>query len=135
MAIKNNLANTSSTELNFLGSGSRLEGTLNTESSVRVDGIVKGKLICKNTLTVGINGEIEGEIEAKNAIIGGKIKGKIIVIEKLVLESKAVLIGDLKANKLIIDEGAVFDGTSLMRKTETPPAPARPEIPLKEPGK
>lgn len=135
MAIKNNLASTSSTELNFLGSGSRLEGALNTESSVRVDGVVKGKLICKNTLTVGINGEIEGEIEAKNAIIGGKIKGKIIVTEKLVLESKAVLIGDLKASKLIIDEGAVFDGTSLMRKTEPSPTPARPETPIKEPGK
>ena len=119
MAIKNNIGDASSTELNFFGSGTRIEGTVSTESSVRVDGTIKGKLYCKNTLTVGVNGEIEGEVEAKNAIIGGKIKGKIIVNEKLVLESKAILLGDLKASKLIIDEGAVFDGTSLMKKGDT----------------
>ncbi len=104
----------SSTELNFLGGGTIVEGTIKTDNSVRVDGKLKGKLICKNTLTVGLNGEIEGEVQAKNAIVGGKIKGKVSIAEKLVLESKSVLIGELKANKLIIDEGAVFDGTSDM---------------------
>lgn len=135
MALKNNIGEAASTELNFFGSGTRLEGTVHTESSVRVDGSIKGKLYCKNTLTVGVNGVIEGEVEAKNAIIGGKIKGKIIVTEKLVLESKSILIGDLKASKLIIDEGAVFDGTSLMKKGENIPAQEKPETVLKEPVK
>jgi len=111
---------TSSTELNFLGGGTVVEGTIKTDNSVRVDGKLKGKLICKNTLTVGLNGEIDGEVQAKNAIVGGKIKGKVSIVEKLVLESKSVLIGELKASKLIIDEGAVFDGTSDMgSKDET----------------
>ena len=116
MAIKGNTPESpgSSTELNFLGGGTVVEGTIKTDHSVRVDGILKGKLICKKTLTVGVNGEIEGEIEAKNAIIGGKIHGKIKVAEKLVLESKSTLIGELKASKLLIDEGAVFEGTSKM---------------------
>jgi len=109
-----------STELNFLGSGTKLEGTIHAESSVRIDGTLKGKLVCKNTVTVGINGEIEGEVQAKNAIIGGKINGKIKVTEKLVLEAKSKLIGELKANKLIIDEGAVFEGTSKMGEKEQP---------------
>ena len=104
----------SSTELNFLGGGTKIEGTIHSENSVRVDGKIKGKLFCKNTLTIGLNGEVNGEIEAKNAIVGGKIKGKIYVNEKLVLESKSVLIGELRASKLIIDEGAVFEGTSDM---------------------
>lgn len=117
MAFKNNGSESGvSTELNFLGNGTKVEGTMIAENSVRVDGRLKGKLICKNTLTVGVNGEIEGEIEAKNAIIGGKIKGKIHVAEKLVLESKSTLIGELKASKLIIDEGAVFEGNSDMGK-------------------
>lgn len=114
MAFKGNNNEKSSTELNFLGAGTRLEGTINSDNSVRVDGTIKGKLICKNTLTVGLNGEIEGEVEAKNAIVGGKIKGKVKISEKLVLESKSILIGELKASKLIIDEGAVFEGSSDM---------------------
>lgn len=126
MATKTNLVDSSSTELNFLGGGTKVEGTVRTENSVRIDGSVKGKLICKNTLTVGINGVIEGEVQAKNAIIGGKIDGKIKVAEKLVLEAKSQLIGELKANKLIIDEGAVFEGVSNMG-VQNEPKPAEPK--------
>ena len=86
MGSKEN-SGTSSTELNFLGGGTVVEGTIKTDNSVRVDGKLKGKLICKNTLTVGLNGEIDGEVQAKNAIVGGKIKGKVTIVEKLVLES------------------------------------------------
>jgi cytoskeletal protein CcmA (bactofilin family) len=119
VALKDIASESSSTELNFLGNGTTVEGTVRTTNSIRVDGKIKGKLICKNTLTVGINGVIEGEIEAKNAIVGGKIHGKVKVAEKLVLESKSILLGDLKANKLLIDEGAVFEGTSDMGKKES----------------
>lgn len=135
MSFKNNTSEKSSTELNFLGSGTIVEGSIRTENSLRVDGVVKGNIYCKNTLTVGLNGEIEGEVEAKNAIVGGKISGKIAVNEKLVLESKSMLIGELKASKLIIDEGAVFQGKSDMGKKQSAnaekpsmSAPGQPEI-------
>lgn len=112
MADKNTTGST--TDLNLIGKGTIIEGNITTESSIRIDGGVKGKLICKNTVTVGETGRIQGDVEALNAIIGGKIKGKVIVGEKLVLESKASLIGELKAKKLIIDEGSIFEGTSDM---------------------
>jgi len=118
VAFKESSLTSSSTEINLFGNGTVVDGTVRTESSVRVDGRIKGKLVCKNTLTIGANGEIEGEVEAKNAIVGGKINGKLKVAEKLVLESKSVLIGELKASKLIIEEGAVFEGTSNMGKKE-----------------
>ena len=133
MALKDIAAESSSTELNFLGGGTVVDGTVRTNNSIRVDGKIKGKLICKNTLTIGVNGEVEGEIEAKNAIIGGKIKGKIRVAEKLVLESKSVLIGDLKASKLLIDDGAVFEGTSDMGKKETVAIENKSAAPVNEP--
>lgn len=119
MAFKDSSVGPSSTELNLLGTGTVVDGTIRADSSVRVDGRIKGKLICKNTLTIGANGEVEGEVEAKNAIVGGKINGKLKVTEKLVLESKSVLVGELKASKLIIEEGAVFEGTSNMGKKES----------------
>ena len=112
MALKDSSSTT--TELNFIGRGTIIDGNIKTESSIRVDGAIKGKLICKNTVTVGDGGRIEGDVQAVNAIVGGKIKGKIIVSEKLVLESKSSLVGELKAKKLIIDEGSVFEGTSDM---------------------
>jgi cytoskeletal protein CcmA (bactofilin family) len=133
LAIKGNSIESSSTDLNFLGRGTVIEGTIRADNSVRVDGVLKGKLVCKNTLTVGMNGELEGEIEAKNAIIGGKLKGKINVAEKLVLESKSSLIGELRASKLIIEEGAVFEGTSSMGVKEGVLHPPRPVDESKKP--
>jgi cytoskeletal protein CcmA (bactofilin family) len=126
LALKENGVESSSTELNFFGGGTVVEGTIRANNSVRIDGRIKGKLICKNTLTIGVNGEIEGDVEAKNAIVGGKIKGKIKVAEKLVLEAKSILIGDLKASKLLIDEGAVFEGTSDMGKKEPTETESKP---------
>jgi cytoskeletal protein CcmA (bactofilin family) len=134
LAGKENGIESSSTELNFLGGGTVVEGTVKATNSVRVDGKIKGKLICKNTLTIGVNGEIEGDVEAKNAIVGGKIKGKIKVAEKLVLEAKSVLIGDLKASKLLIDEGAVFEGTSDMGKKEPPEMETKPMNNINKPA-
>jgi cytoskeletal protein CcmA (bactofilin family) len=134
LALKDMGTESSSTELNFLGGGTMVEGTIRANNSVRVDGKIKGKLICKNTLTIGVNGEIEGDVEAKNAIIGGKIKGKIKVSEKLVLEAKSILIGDLKASKLLIDEGAVFEGTSDMGKKEPSEAETKPISNLTKPA-
>lgn len=117
MADKNTTPNT--TDLNLIGKGTIIEGNITTESSIRVDGGIKGKLICKNTVTVGQTGRIQGDVEAMNAIISGKVKGKIIVSEKLVLEGKASLIGELKAKKLIIDEGSIFEGTSDMGASQS----------------
>jgi cytoskeletal protein CcmA (bactofilin family) len=133
LAIKGNSLESSSTEMNLFGRGTVIEGTVRVENSIRVDGILKGKLVCKNTLTVGISGEIEGEIEAKNAIIGGKIKGKINVAEKLLLETKSSLIGELRASKLIIEEGAVFEGTSSMGVKESALHPPKPFEEIKKP--
>ncbi len=125
MALKNNSSN-QSTELNFIGKGTHIEGNVTTSSSIRIDGSIKGTLHSKNTVTIGESGKVEGDIQAQNAIIGGQVQGSVLVMEKLVLENKSSLIGELQAKKLIIDEGAVFDGTSAMgaKKPLTAPVSA-----------
>ncbi len=125
MAIKSGSSEGVSAELNFIGKGTVVEGNISTESSIRIDGKIKGSLTCKNTLTIGENGEIDGDVKATNAIIGGRVKGKVIIQEKLVLESKSSLNGELKAKKLIIDEGATFDGTSNMVTEKASSQPAQ----------
>ena len=46
--------------------------------------------------------------------IGGKLKGHVVAQEKLVFEAKAIVQGDIRAAKLVIDEGATFDGKCMM---------------------
>lgn len=108
----------------IIGKGSVLEGTLKVESGIRIDGKVKGNISTKESLFIGTQGEIEGEITAKNAIIGGKVDGKINATGKIVLESRATFHGEMKASRLIIDDGAIFDGQCTMKdgtKMSSPP--------------
>ncbi len=101
-------------EINIIANGTVIEGKISTQGSMRIDGRVIGNVHVNGNLTIGTTGEVNGDIEAKNAIIGGKVNGTIVVAEKLVFESKAVIKGDIKASKLVVDEGAIFDGKCIM---------------------
>ena len=107
-------------ELNTLiGKGSILEGNLTVQHSLRIDGKLIGKIKSSDSIIVGKEGEIEGEVEVKNAVVGGKIKGKVVASGKVTLESSSVFNGELKTSKLVIDEGSIFDGTTQMGASES----------------
>lgn len=115
MADKNSVK-----ELNLIGSGSTIEGKIRTQGSIRVDGKVVGELHAAENVAVGLTGEIEGNLNGRNVTIGGKIRGNIIAVDKLVFEGKAVVRGDIRAARLVIDEGAVFDGKISMSDARSP---------------
>jgi len=101
-------------EVSIISGGVKLEGNLFSEGNVRIDGIVIGNVSVNGNLTIGENANMQGEIKAGSIIMGGKIERKIIASDILRLESKSVLKGDLITRKLIIEEGAVFEGNSKM---------------------
>jgi len=102
-------------ELNtIIGKGTVIEGTIKVQNSMRLDGRVNGSILTTDSLVVGKDGEIEGEVRAKNAIIAGHVKGQIFASGKVVLEARSVLQGEVKTAKLAIDDGAKFDGTCAM---------------------
>ena len=102
-----------------LGSGSVFEGTVHIESSIRVDGTIKGKLVSSDTLVVGPTGVVEADVEVKKATVGGRITGCLVASEQAVLEAKAVLLGDLKTKSLVVHEGAIFNGNCAMAEEKT----------------
>jgi cytoskeletal protein CcmA (bactofilin family) len=109
-------------ELNtIIGKGSVINGKISIQNSVRIEGRVVGEVSSTGTVTIGSKGEVEGDIVAINAVIGGKVKGSIKASEKIILESNSVLVGDLQTVKLTIDEGAMFEGKCYMsdEKEET----------------
>jgi cytoskeletal protein CcmA (bactofilin family) len=108
-------------ELNtVIGKGTVIEGLLTVQNSLRVDGRVQGQVQASDSLVVGKDGEIEGEVKARNAIIGGRVKNRILATGKVVLEAHAVVHGEIKTGKLVIDEGAVFDGNCAMSENGRP---------------
>lgn len=111
---KNEEFNNSGNLNTIIGKGSSIDGTLKVESTLRVDGRVKGNVTTSESLVIGKEGNINGEVVVRNAILGGKLKGKLTAAGKVVLESRSVFRGELKTSKLVIDEGAIFEGNCSM---------------------
>ena len=77
---------------------------------------------------IGENADIRGEIKTKSITVFGKVQGNITVTERCELKSKCTLQGDLKAARLIIEEGATFIGKSEVSSGMSVKAASRPEV-------
>ena len=97
---------------NILASDVEIKGSIKFQNDLTIDGKVEGEIVSPGTLTVGENAEIRGEIKTKGVTVYGKVHGNITVEERCELKSHAVLNGDLKATRLVIEDGATFVGKS-----------------------
>lgn len=105
---KKSILPSTSHSLNTLVNGTVIEGTIKSESDIRIDGVIKGSLNCSAKVIIGPSGFIEGEVICKNAVIEGKFEGTLQVAELLNVRETANVSGDVRTNKLIVQSGAVF---------------------------
>ena len=120
-------------ELNtIVGKGSVVEGDMKIQNSIRVDGKVHGKITATETVVVGREGEVIGEISCKHVMLAGKVQGNVTASGKVILESNASISGDIKASRLVVDEGAYLNGKCCMKDGAEPEK--RNELKNKRPG-
>lgn len=108
--------------LNSLVRGSEIQGTVKAGSDIRIDGTIKGTLICESKVIIGPTGLIEGEVTCANAVIEGKFEGVLHVKELLNIRESAVVNGDVTTSKLVVQPGAVFNVTCTMGEGKRPDA-------------
>jgi cytoskeletal protein CcmA (bactofilin family) len=116
----------------ILSSDVEIKGSIKFQKELLIDGKVEGEINSEGVLTIGENADIRGEIKTKSIVVFGKVHGNITVSERCELKSKCTLQGDLKAARLVIEEGATFIGksevTSGMSVTAAKTTSNRPEI-------
>lgn len=103
--------------MNQFGQGTIITGDITTEGDLRVDGKIAGNIISKAKVVIGSTGSIDGNIHCQNAYIDGKVDGNIQVAEMLILSKTAVVNGDITLKKLVVEEGARFNGKCSMGLT------------------
>ena len=94
----------------FLEQGVRIEGRLESKGTFRIDSWMKGTLVSEETLILGENAIIEGEIIGSHVVIKGRFDGTIRAEGKVEIHPNAIVTGEIHTLCLIIEPGAVFDG-------------------------
>lgn len=103
---------------NSLTSGSKIIGTIITDSDIRVDGTIEGDVKCVGKIVVGEKGHVVGTIECQNAEIMGHVEGKIDAKQSLALRATSRINGEIQTQSLTVEPNAVFNGTCAMGKAE-----------------
>ncbi len=110
---------------NILNSDVEIKGTLKFSGELTFEGKLEGEVQTEGVLNVGETAVINGNINAQTVVLRGKVNGNIVAKEKIDLKAKAELFGDIRAAKLVIEEGVTFVGkTEVNPNKVTPSAPA-----------
>lgn len=100
--------------VSVLGEGVELQGELIFTSGLRVDGVVKGKLVSEGCLLIGPRGKIEAEAAVRRISINGEFRGVIRATDRVEIHREGRVYGDLYTPCLIIEAGALFEGKCSM---------------------
>ncbi|TVZ56344.1 cytoskeletal protein CcmA (bactofilin family) [Lutibacter sp. Hel_I_33_5] len=90
---------------------------IKSEGDFRIDGLLEGTLTTKGRVIIGVDGHINGVVDAVHADIEGKFSGKLLVHEVLTVKATAKISGDVVINKLSVEPGATFNATCSMKGT------------------
>lgn len=99
----------------FVGHGTVLSGETNFQAMLRVDGQLVGSVSSETgTLIVGSNGQVDANISVAAAVVNGVVNGDIIASERVQLGRTARVVGNIQAPRMIIEDGAIFEGMCSM---------------------
>ena len=99
---------------NALTAGSKIVGNITADSDFRIDGLIEGEINCTGKIVIGEAGRVKGSIVCQNAEILGLMDGKISCHQQLSLRASGKIQGDVQTKTLIVEPGAVFNGTCSM---------------------
>ncbi len=103
----------------LISPGVVLKGELTSQGSIRVDGSLEGSIDIKGSLLLGEKGAIKGDVKAANMILAGQVEGTVTVTERLDITNTGVMLGDINARIITIEEGGIIQGNTQMTRAKT----------------
>jgi cytoskeletal protein CcmA (bactofilin family) len=110
------------TEVTIVGQGATLEGNIVSAGSLRIDGKVKGQVTADGDVIVSPQSQVEADIKAENVSVAGKFRGNITVSGKVELARGGRVDGNITSKVLVVQEGGIFQGQSIMDQQAPQPS-------------
>jgi cytoskeletal protein CcmA (bactofilin family) len=125
------MSTTNNEPKNILNSDVELKGTIRFSGELTFDGKLEGDIHSDGTLNLGDNAVVKGNIAANSVVVRGKINGNVTAKEKIDIKTKTELFGDVRAARLVMEEGVIFVGQTEVNPNKVSPTPPRAGDPLK----
>jgi cytoskeletal protein CcmA (bactofilin family) len=123
----------SSGEKATISKGLVIKGEITGTEPLFIDGKVEGNIsLPGNRVTVGRNGQIGANINAREIVILGKVRGNLSASDRVDIRAEGSLTGDMTATRISIEDGAYFKGSIDIRKPEIKPAPVTTALAVPE---
>jgi cytoskeletal protein CcmA (bactofilin family) len=95
-----------------IGQSIHIKGELTGNEDLTIEGKVEGKINLKDhNLTIGANGKITAEVQAKTVMVVGEVVGNIVADDKVEVAASGTMRGDIAAPRVVLADGAKFKGT------------------------
>lgn len=107
-----------SNAVNLLCEGTTIIGDITTKNDIRVDGVIKGKIMTSGRLVVGSTARIEGNLECTDIDVQGVVVGDIIATGTLSLKAPANVTGNISYGVMTVEPGVIFNGNCKSLKKE-----------------
>ncbi len=124
--------------LSIIAVGMTVRGDIDSNGVVKVEGTVDGHVSASNQVLVARGGVVQGDLEAREAIIGGRVQGGIHATERVEIQAGASVEGDIITRRIAVAEGGRIDGTIRMGEGHeargAPGGEARPSQPIARPS-
>lgn len=97
-----------------IGTEAYFQGTLTAKGSLRVDGRIDGSIVDAKIVTIGKTGKVKGDVSCEVCYVSGEVRGNITALDHVECFSGSRLDGDLRTPRIMLEEGAVFNGNCTM---------------------
>ena len=108
---------------NVLSSDVEIKGNLKFSGELTLEGKLEGEVSTDGVLHLGETGSINGNLNVNSIVVRGKINGNVNAKDKVEIKSKAEVFGDVRAAKLVIEEGVTFVGKTEVNPNKVAPTP------------
>ena len=118
--------NTPNSAKNVLSSDVEIKGNLKFSGELTMEGKLEGEISSDGLLHLGETGAVNGNLNVNSVVVRGKINGNVTAKDKIEIKSKAEVFGDIRASKLVIEEGVTFVGKTEVNPNKVAPSNTPP---------
>jgi cytoskeletal protein CcmA (bactofilin family) len=119
--------------LSIVAQGMRVTGDIESTGVVKIEGTVEGTIRGARQVLLGRQGEVKGDIHAREIVLGGKVEGTVVASDRVELQGTALVNGDIQTKTIVVLEGGRINGSVRMEDSGAAPTVANAAPPNGEP--